>query len=377
MRIDIAALLLFVCLSACLADPWTEFEQFKARHGKSYANGKEEQARFKIFQDNLLKIEKHNKEGHSWQLGVTKFADLTKEEFVETYARGRLPIRSNARKLDITKRKDIKLEDLPSSVDWRDQGVITDVRDQGMCGSCWAFASASAMSAYAKINNASHDLMTLSTQHIVSCAPNPLHCGGTGGCMGSVEPLAYTYASLFGVVTEDEYPYTSGDPWGSDDENCEFDATKTDVTVVTMGFETLPHNDALALMDHLANKGPVSTSVAASDWSFYSGGVFDGCDYDSDIVVNHAVLLIGYGTDENGMDYWLIQNSWGEFWGDMANGNAGYIKLRRQTTPQCGYDNTPLDGSGCEDGGVESVYVCGTCAVVSDNSYPIGATYVK
>ena len=121
----------------------------------------------------------------------------------------------------------------------------------------------------------------------------------------------------------------------------------------------------------------MSTSVAASDWSFYSGGVFDGCDYDSDIVVNHAVLLIGYGTDENGMDYWLIQNSWGEFWGDMANGNAGYIKLRRQTTPQCGYDNTPLDGSGCEDGGVESVYVCGTCAVVSDNSYPIGATYVK
>ena len=73
--------------------------------------------------------------------------------------------------------------------------------------------------------------------------------------MGSIEPLAFTYASLFGVVTEDEYPYTSGDPWSSDDEVCDFDASKTDVTTITMGFETLPHNDALAAMDHLANKG--------------------------------------------------------------------------------------------------------------------------
>ena len=123
--------------------------------------------------------------------------------------------------------------------------------------------------------------------------------------------------------------------------------------------------------------GPLAASVAASDWGFYSGGVFDGCDYDSNIAVNHAVLLMGYGTDDDGQDYWLIQNSWGEHWGDVAGGNPGFIKLRRQETTQCGEDTTPLDGSGCEDGGVESVHVCGTCAVVSDNSYPIGATYVK
>ena len=138
-----------------------------------------------------------------------------------------------------------------------------------MCGSCWAFASASAMASYAKINDMDHDLLELSAQHIVrycdqkdvfrsicnitSCAPNPLKCGGTGGCMGSIEPLAFVYASLFGVVTEEEYPYESQN--GGFDDICRFDATQTDVSVMTMGWETLPHNDMLAVMDHLANKG--------------------------------------------------------------------------------------------------------------------------
>ena len=123
--------------------------------------------------------------------------------------------------------------------------------------------------------------------------------------------------------------------------------------------------------------GPLSTSVAASDWGLYFGGVFDGCAYDANIAVNHAVLLIGYGTDPTDGDYWLIKNSWGDMWGEMFSDNAGFIKLRRQSTPQCGTNNTPLDGSACQDGGVESVHVCGTCAVLSDNSYPIGTTFTK
>merc|ERR1711936_1241745 len=216
-----------------------------------------------------------------------------------------------------------KIADLPESVDWRDEGVVTMVRNQGACGSCWAFASSSVLGSYAKINNMTHDLIELSPQHLVACTPNPLKCGGTGGCMGSIEPLAYTYASLFGIVTEDDYPYASGS--GGNDDVCEFDATTTDATVMTMGFETLPHNDAAALMNHLATKGHL----------------------------------------------WLIKNSWGTSWGE-----GGYIRLRRQSTPQCAIDSSPLDGSGCVDGGVESFEVCGTCAVVSDNSYPLGTTFM-
>jgi len=200
--------------------------------------------------------------------------------------------------------------------------------------------------------------------------------------MGAVPQLAYMYASLFGVVTEEEYEYTSGDPWGAgDDQKCKFDAKTTEVTATTMGFETLPHNDQLALMHHLANNGPISTSVAASDWGLYYGGVFDGCDYDQNIAVNHAVQLVGYGTDPEGGDYWLIKNSWSTLWGDMLDEdhpeNAGYMKLARETDAQCGTNTTPLDGSGCADGGVESVHVCGMCAVLSDNSYPVGTVWAK
>ena len=104
-------------------------------------------------------------------------------------------------------------------------------------------------------------------------------------------------------------------------------------------------------------------------------GVFDGCDYDQDIVVNHAVLLVGYGSDAAEGDYWLIKNSWGTGWGDDQN--RGYIKLKRNSEAQCGTDHHPLDGSGCVNGGVESVHVCGTCAVLSDNSYPLGVHFTK
>ena len=173
-----------------------------------------------------------------------------------TYASGRLNtggLRPSGASRAGGERREVRLEDLPAEVDWRTAGCVTSVRDQGMCGSCWAFASASAMASYAKINDPSHDLLELSPQQLVSCAPNPLQCGGTGGCAGSIEPLAFSYASLFGAITEDDYPYESD--FGSNDDICKFDARKTEASVMVMGWETLPHNDMLAVMEHLANKG--------------------------------------------------------------------------------------------------------------------------
>ena len=168
-------------------------------------------------------------------------------------------------------------------------------------------------------------------------------------------------------MTEEDYPYTA------ETGDCTFDAKQTNVSVMTMGWETLPHNDLLAVMEHLANKGPLSVAVASSDWSgLYEGGVFDGCDYDQDIIVNHGVLLVGYGTDDDLGDYWIGKNSWGQSWGE-----EGYIRLRRRSEPKCGYDNSPLDGTYCAGSAVDSVYVCGTCGILSDTSFPMGTFYVN
>ena len=96
-------------------------------------------------------------------------------------------------------------------------------------------------------------------------------------------------------------------------------------------------------MQHLAEVGPLAVSVYASSWGAYSGGVFEGCSYDSNIALNHAVQLVGYGSDPTDGDYWIVRNSWGPGWGE-----DGYIRLRRDAAAQCGTDSSPADGSACQ-----------------------------
>ena len=121
-------------------------------------------------------------------------------------------------------------------------------------------------------------------------------------------------------------------------------------------------------MQHLAEVGPLAVSVYASSWGAYSGGVFEGCSYDSNIALNHAVQLVGYGTDEALGDYWIVRNSWGS-----RGGEDGYIRLKRDSAAQCGTDSTPMDGTACSGGpGSDEQHVCGQCGVLFDVSYPLG-----
>merc|ERR1739840_88225 len=109
-------------------------------------------------------------------------------------------------------------------------------------------------------------------------------------------------------------------------------------------------------MGFVANQGPLAVAVAASDWGWYSGGVFDGCSYDDNIALNHAVVLVGYGTDEKEGDYWIVRNSWGPGWGE-----DGHIRLK-------------MEGTACVGGpGNDQQTVCGMCGVLFDVSYPLGA----
>mmetsp|Transcript_39233 Transcript_39233/g.72173 ORF Transcript_39233/g.72173 Transcript_39233/m.72173 type:complete len:180 (+) Transcript_39233:637-1176(+) len=168
-----------------------------------------------------------------------------------------------------------------------------------------------------------------------------------------------------GMAEEWSFPYVSGS--GATNGTCPVvDASEYAVAGIE-GYVTLAENDAASVMAALATIGPLAINVDASSWKSYESGVFDGCSYD-DMDINHVVVLVGYGT-EDGLDYWLVRNSWSPLWGD-----AGYIKLLRDpsdATP-CGTDNTPLDGTGCE-GGDPVQYPCGQCGTVFDVSYPTGA----
>merc|ERR1711971_1262876 len=176
----------------------------------------------------------------------------------------------------------------------------------GQCGSCWAFCTTEMIESYAAIETGT--LPKLSAQQVTACTPNPLSCGGTGGCYGSIPQLGYTYIQLFGHVSETDYPYT----WGSTTEtgDCMYDFTNTAPVVGITGYNTIAPNDQDAVMTHLAEVGPLGVAVYASAWGGYSSGVFSGCAYDSNIALNHAVQLVGYGTDAAEGDYWIVRNSW-------------------------------------------------------------------
>jgi len=368
-----------VLLSACLAlaaaatperDSYTQilFAKFQQEHNKEYKTRAEHNHRFNVFAENVRKINEHNSAGHSYQKGINQFSDLTDAEFKAQYLGGYKGLAAPAGKTTSEQPARKAIKDLPASVDWRDAGAVTDVKNQGQCGSCWAFATTEMIESYAAL--AGGDLPVLSAQQVTSCTPNPLACGGTGGCMGSIPQLGYTYIQLFGHSSEDDYPYVSGQSMATED--CLYDITNTAPVIGITGYDTMS-NDQEATMNHLANVGPLAVAVDASYWSSYRGGVFTGCSFDENIALNHAVQLVGYGTDPSEGDYWLVRNSWGPSWGE-----GGYIRLQRQAEAQCGVDSTPMSGTACVGGpGNDEQYVCGQCGVLFDVSYPLGAHVIE
>jgi len=340
------------------------FKAFQERHGKAYATKAEMELRKDVFKANLAKIEEHNRSGAGWKMAVNEFSDLTENEFDSLYMGGykKMP-QSGAGgpgKMVVKAAKD-----LPDSVDWREKGAVTDVKNQGQCGSCWAFCTTEQIESYAAIETG--NLPELSSQQVTSCTPNPLSCGGTGGCMGSIPQLGYTYIQLFGHVADSDYPYTSGST--TEDGDCMYDFTNTAPVVGITGYNTLEPNNQDAVMTHLAEVGPLGVAVYASGWGGYGGGVYSGCSYDSNIALNHAVQLVGYGTDATDGDFWIVRNSWGTGWGE-----GGYIRLARDASAQCGTDSTPMDGTACVGGpGNDEQHVCGQCGVLFDVSWPLGA----
>jgi len=327
-----------------------KWDDYIEEFGKAY-NGIDEISRYAVWSSNMERIKAHNIEHaagkQSWWMDVNQFADLTDQEFQASLGRkiGRFPGHMSGLRT-------MSAKELPSSVDWREKGVVTPVKNQGSCGSCWAFAAIETVeSAYAVATGSSPPV--LAPQTYVSCMGNPDQCGGTGGCEGAIAELAFNYTIANGVPLESDYPYTASD------SACQ--AFSPAVTV--QDFVVLPANDADSLVTALATMGPVAVSVAASQFSLYGGGVFTGCTGQTGAIINHAVQAVGY-TD----DYWLIRNSWGGSWGE-----GGYIRLSRAKDSVLVEDVEPGDGFSCVPY-PSSIEVAGECGVLSDSTYPTGAS---
>lgn len=364
---------LLLSVAVCAKPKWTQlegytFEQYLVDFSKRYDMQSEEYStRQAMFEQNLAEIIAFNKSGASWKKGVNRNTDMTTEEFKgsqlglqKSMKKKNNPVYRNL--LTKTHTATTTLQDLPTSVDWRKKNVVSPVKDQGGCGSCWAFAAAAVLESAAAIADGSGQLKTLSTQQLVSCVPNPNQCGGDGGCSGAVAELAFTYTTLYGITSEYKYSYSS---YFGTTGSCKFNAKQQTPEVNNTGYANVLVNDQQSLLEAVATIGPIAVSVDASNWASYEEGVFDGCDYNKNIDINHAVVLIGYGTDAQYGDYWLVRNSWSTDYGE-----DGYIRVKREATVKCGLDKTPLDGFGCA-GDEDPIKVCGMCGILSDSSYPL------
>lgn len=287
------------------------WEMWKAKYEKNYMNTEEEVYRRTVWEKNLLKINTHNLEAslgrHTYTLAMNRMGDLTKEEARQIYLNLKIP-------KDL-KRTSVPLKaraaDLPDSMDWKQKGWVTPVKDQGMCGSCWAFSVAGVMEGH--LYNTSGQLVNLSEQQLVDCAGEY----GNLGCRGGYMDKAFQYVIAYGLEDEDHYPYEAKD------DVCRYNPAYRRATCSE--FRYVEKNEA-ELKAAVATVGPISVGVFAEPLMFYSSGIFSSDDCSGP--VDHAVLAVGYGQD--GGDFWLVKNSWGVAWGE-----AGYFRLARNQGNMC------------------------------------------
>ena len=289
---------------------WNQFNLFQEEFHKYYENHYELESRFNIFKHNLVTIMEHNNEpNQNFTLGINQFTDLTNEEFKRLYVSGfNGELGSYG-----CKSFSSTASGTPISIDWRAKGVVNPVRDQGQCGSCWAFATtANAESVWAI---SSGQLLDLSEELLVDCA------SGVGyfnlGCNGGQPDSAFKYMINNGQCLESSYPYEAG-------------TTKTAGTCHKCTAAS-PHFSAcydVAPNDQVSLKGavskqPVSIAIEAATYYFqsYSGGILDSTKCGTNL--DHAVEIVGYG-EENGQKYWNVRNSWGSSWGEN-----GYVRILR------------------------------------------------
>jgi len=322
MMLKAVVLLALVAVGFALpldSDLDSQWDAFKSFHGKKYA-ASEDGLRRLIWEENLKRVALHNLEAsigkHTYTLAMNEYADLSGEEFLELVLGACVIPKRNATRSSAFMKSDFIT--VPDSVDWRDKNLVTPVKNQRQCGSCWAFSTTGSLEGqHAKKTG---NLVSLSEQQLVDCSGKY----GNYGCKGGLMDNAFNYIKdNGGVDTEKSYPYEGRDG------KCRFNPKNVGATCT--GHVDIDEGDEEALTQAIATVGPISVAIDASHFSFqlYHEGVYfeRRC---SSRRLDHGVLAVGYGTDD-GKDFYLVKNSWGESWGQH-----GYIKMTRNRKNNCG-----------------------------------------
>jgi cathepsin L len=292
-----------------------QWSNFKVAFGKNYGSDDEHDNRYAVFKSNHKFITEFPTD-RGFTVGHNEFSDMTNAEFRARF--NGLNISANPSKDKKSTRFTVN-KAAPADWDWRKEGAVTGVKNQGQCGSCWSFSSTGSMEGAWFITK--RKLVSLSEQNLIDCSVS----FGNEGCNGGLMDQAFKYViSNHGVDTEASYPYQTAGPL-----TCRFKSSNVGATI--SNYKDVPQGSETQLLADTYER-PVSVAIDAShrSFQFYNGGVYNepAC---SSYQLDHGVLSVGYGVYEGKTDYWLVKNSWGTSWG-----LNGYIMMSRNKKNQCG-----------------------------------------
>jgi len=282
-----------------------QFAKWTAKFNKEYSR-QELAERYSNFKASVERINMKNAESPNKIWGLTKFADMTPEEFKEkVLLKPRTPKRVPG--VEVLQPKTTSA---PATLDWRPKGAVTPVKNQEQCGSCWAFSvTENVESQWILAGHGNNNTIDLAPQQIVDCDQSDAGCGGGD------PPTAYEYLmSTGGLESESAYPYTA------EDGSCRFNKGSVVAKISNWKYAT-SGDDETTLQNNLVSWGPLSVCVDAANWQDYSGGVMGGWQCAWINILDHCVELVGYDTTAS-TPFWIVRNSWGTDWGEN-----GYIRL--------------------------------------------------